>query len=265
MKINIRDDSLSFVKELINDVVNAYENSLNEKFIFCAKLHYLEVNIWSTVEGADTFGICTQESQQKYILNLMVNAENTRGWNAFIIAHELAHLLIFSVEGLKIAGEAKDGSTNFTAVARLSSDGSTYGDALEECIADYLALYIVRKLNLEDSQVRVYEEKNELEFFIVEELSSNFGDTINNSEFIDSYTCDEEKDEINISNLFWSSIVTFTFEKIVNEYDKYMGNNSFKALNEDLEEFYDNRESNKFNCDCILNELRRFKKRYQQQ
>ena len=265
MKINIRDDSLSFVKELINNVVNAYENSLNEKFIFCAKLHCLEVNVWSTVEGADTFGICTQESQQKYILNLMVNAENTKGWNAFIIAHELAHLLMFSVEGLKIAGEAKDGSTNFTAVARLSSDGSTYGDALEECIADYLAVYIVRKLNLEDSQVRVYEEKNELEFLIVEELSSNFGDTINNSEFIDSYTCDEENDEISISNMFWTSIVTFTFEKIVDEYNNYMGRNSFKELNEQLEIFYDNRDNNNVNNDdFILHELKRFKRKLQQ-
>lgn len=236
MKVTVQDARLNFVKKIVDEVISTFINSLNNKALLKAKVLDLEVKIFNT-KNETTFGMMSTNGEE-HVIGIYVCPLDSDKKIAFIIAHEFAHLLFVNViDSLSIFGEASDNSTMRTAIKRVDKKGNVYGHAMEEMVADYLALFIVNKLNLSDDNgtfEKTMEEKSTIINF-VEEFSSFFGDVL--KEKIDEtrkvfFDADEYFEPC---NLFWYSVVTFNYSLTINMYDNFMGMYAFGDMNEKLD------------------------------
>lgn len=250
MKITIQDEKLSFIQEIVKEVVSTFINSLNNKVLLKAKLSTLELKIFKTVNES-TFGMMSSDGEE-HIIAIYVSFSDSHKKIAFIIAHELAHLLFVNViDPLKISGMASDRSAMSTAIKRIDEEGNVYGQTLEELLADYLAFFISKKLNLSDdnnSFAKMIENKSTRIKF-VEKFSSFFGDSLlEKIDEVKEIMFDSEKC-LEPSNILWYSIVTFNFSLIINMYDNIIGANAFKYFNEKLDEYLKDYSANKEKMD----------------
>lgn len=239
MRIRIHDNSARYVKDIFRKVVNQYIECLHNNALFKVKLNYLRVSIAEAVNGA-TVGYLVDSGNCKYdyYINIYYAKEDSSKQIAFIIAHELAHLLFADVvDLLHISGKCADESTMLSAFQRSYPNGEFYGLNFEEAAADYIADFIVEKLDYEDENgtfsknISLPEKRARLEF--IEAFTSIYGDSLYNAYYIDELTLTD--DSVVIHNEFWYRIVTFSGWQIIDEYDSAMGLGAYKKLNEQVE------------------------------
>lgn len=237
MIINVAE-GLSTVKEMVKEIADEYLTHLMSKAYFEGKLVELNVEIQRSTVGR-TRGYFSGGYSEKSEMIFFVNSDDSQKFVAFVIAHEFAHLLFFnSSDAFAFSGEAKDESKNLTAITRIFPDGSTYGSTLEELVADYLAHYIVDSMDDYDDLSGDYKKQmksREYEFQLISEFEKIFGKPLYESKYIDEY-----KDVGNNNcelNLFWQSIVSYSFKIIIDEFDEQIGEKSFQCFNEKLERY----------------------------
>lgn len=264
MKIEVLIETEAWItcKEIVEKVVNKFIDSLNNKSIFRAKLSVLNVKILPALNTTTT-GICSEKGHHsnEYSIHLLANPNDSKKFIAFVIAHELAHLYFYNLlDPLKQTGLAKDGSRNFTSIRRIFKDQTIYGDALEEMCADYIARFVVSKLDFEDknNQFETYLHKNKDNFDFIDSFSSIFGETLNDTITIDAYEVTKDAKLI-MYNKLWYCISTFSISEIINDYNSHMGIDSFKRLNGYIEKLFkaDSTEKEKVK-ESIYNELTRY-------
>lgn len=264
MKIEVfsLNEALVDCKEIVQEVSQKFIDLLSNKSVFNAKLSVLNVKVFPFSEDITT-GACAENGQHsnEYSIHLLVNPNDSKKYIAFVIAHELAHLHFYNLlDPLKQTGLAEDGSRNSTAITRTFKDNTKYGNALEEMCADYIACFVVSKLNLEDknNQFETYLQENKEKFEFIEFFSSLFGESLSDTNSIDAYEATEDNAFI-MHNKLWYCISTFSLDEIVNDYDNHMGKKSFWRLNEHIEKFFKNDESEKkLSKQYIYNELTRY-------
>lgn len=240
MKFTNYSTKWEYVKEIFDTVVDKYTGMLNNKLVWLAKVQQLEV-ILDEIEEDDTNAmiILVDPMKYNYQIFLDVNLKDSKERIAFVVAHELAHLLFTNINDvLKTSDKSEDGSTAFTAFQRLK-DGEVYGDIFEEAAADYLAKIVVDRLDFEDEngtssrKFETNEKKNRIDF--VERFSTCFGESLTKCECIDDVK--EHAEGYEVKNIFWYSVATQSLSYIINEYDRTMGNGAYRRLNEDVESY----------------------------
>lgn len=239
MRIRIHDNSARFVKDIFRKVATQYVTSLYNNALFKAKLNYLRVSICEAVNGT-TVGYLVDAGNCKYdyYIDIYYAKEDSPKQIAFIIAHELAHLLFAdSVDLLHLAGKSIDGTTMLSAFQRSYSNGEFYGLNFEEAAADYVANYIVEKLDYDDENGRFAQNistpEKRARFEFIETFSGVFGESLENASCIDEIIIDGEF--VTIRNEFWYRIATFSLCQIIDVYDKVMGEGAYQELNERIE------------------------------
>lgn len=251
---------LQFVREMIYKIVAEYLSSLRNNVRFDAVISCLKVKVDATDKISG--GVCEFTEWPEYLewnIKLHINPSNSKKYIAFIIAHEFAHLLMLNVHDiLCLSGKARDGTNNYTAVIRMMPDGARYGEEFEELIADYLAHYIVAKLNFtdENAQYESFLKESEFDLQIIRDFEKPFGKPLFDCNFIDEqYGVDGE---IRF-NIFWSSILSFSFNNVVDDFDEVMGIGEFHCFNNELAKYYaDQSEDNK---KIVSDILKRFLKK----
>lgn len=210
---------LEFVATIVKKVAATYMSKLRNNKYFKSLVSDLKVEIKKTKKG--TTGVCITKKNAKICLK--VNPADSDKYIALVVAHEFAHLMMTTkyLDSLAISGEARDGSFNATAIQRILPSGELYGNALEECIANYLAYYIVSSMNFPREED--YEEhlaRNEYFIYVISMLEYVFGPALIECQYID----DEIDEGENISfNMFWRSILSFSFANVVNVFNETMG------------------------------------------
>ena len=242
--------SVEFASKVFEQVAGEMVGRINERASFVGKLEKLEVVI-RKAEKTDGMYLSTSE-RENYIF-LSVDKKDSYKKLSFAIAHELAHLLM-SIQNDRffIGGKANDGSNNYSAVARvIFSTEETYGEQLEELIADYIARFICEKLGLEDEN-KTYEammlEKKQ-KFEIVRKLELLFKSDLMSKDEIDYYKITEEKVEY---SYFWTCVVTNAFNNVVDIWNEE-GKCTFKEFCNKVKKFFF--EPNDENYEDVISEL----------
>ena len=235
MTFNNLDKSLERFEQDVKESASVLSSSLHNKMIFFMKLTNLRVYIapTSTLTVA-TCGLCSQKFDELSLF-LVINPTEPDDYISFVIAHELAHLLLKKVTDLlAVTGRANDGSTELTSIMRLTSDSQEYGRELEEQVADLIALFILKKRNIELSDFTKKKlEKTSKKRKAVERFINIFGCSLESCNFIDDY---EEKDDVKVvKNSFWYYAVTSGLSAIVNYFDDGLGDFAFFNMCEALE------------------------------
>lgn len=236
MNISCFRNDLDFVRKIVYNVSSEYMSALHNNFYFDALISEAVVNIYPSNKSI-TSGICSiSPFERKLELNIVL--KDSEKYIAFIVAHEFAHLLFTNLhDPLHLSGLASDRSTNYTAICRMKPDGSVYGNQLEELIADYLAYYIVGRMNFEDKNDKYKQEfeKCSFGFYIIQTLEYPFGRSLFECNFIDEQYKEDEEVQYSI---FWNAILSFSFNIVVDDFDEIMGSDKFIKFNENLEEYY---------------------------
>ena len=254
MDIRTRNDSLLKYEGMVKAIANEYLSRLNNSVLFSMKLATLEVILLNS-EGELTSGVTRRMGSICQIV-IAINEKNGNDYIAFVMAHEFAHLLIQKVtDCLCVTGRAPDGSTDFTAITRISQEGKFYGRELEEQCADILALYIIKHLgySLDSAVIKLDLKKTEIIRGAVEGFINVFGASLNGCDKIDNYRVN--KGFGMVSNSFWYSVVTFSFVEIVRLYDEVMGEGAFERFCTRLDNY--DKENN---MDLIVMEVKKFRK-----
>lgn len=255
---NIQTES---AKEMIQNVVDTYLASLRSKLNFKSKLDVLTTKI--VLVPYETIAECAIDPEEQSIqMTFEFNPNISEKFNAFVIAHEFAHFLFANLSDIySISGKASDGSTNLSAVQRLLPNGNTYGYYFEELLANYLAHFIVGKLDYSDKD-GLYEKtkkEDETNSKIVNLFESEFGQSLFEGTFIDEIFYDE--DNLPRFNFFWNSIISFSFNNIIDTYDEEMGENEFHILCDMIDEYreaYYKNENTEIHEKEIFNKLNLF-------
>ena len=259
--IDFADIKANSAKEIIQTVVNTYLTSLHSKFNFNAKLSVLTTKI--VIVPYETIAECAVDPEDESIqLTIEFNPDISAKFNAFVIAHEFAHFLFANLnDRYSISGKSNDGSTNLNAVQRLFANENTYGYYWEELLANYLAHFIVSKLNYSDKE-GLYEttkKADETNTKIVYLFESAFGQSLLEGNFIDEIFYDEDNQPR--FNFFWNSIISFSFNNIVDCYDEYVGDNEFHVFCDLIDEYcerYFNDENTDIQEKEIFNKINLF-------
>ena len=221
---NVKAD---FVNGCINRLISTYMDALHQKTIFESKLNRLVVTIYIVDYKSIGHHSCNFSTGESEII-LEINPRDSKKLISFIIAHEFAHMLFTNpYDTYCVSGKASDGSTNYGAIQRINPTQETYGYYLEEIIADYVAHFIVAKLNYDDKndQYKNHKERYDTKIKIVSKFESIFGQSLFDGEFIDEIYFDENKEAR--FNYFWGCILSFSFNNIVDIFDETMGKNEF--------------------------------------
>ena len=227
MKFDIKGSpEISFVKNLVKEVSETYLKHLSNKMYFKMKLSCLSVRIYETNMKTDGSVGNDQENNELKII-LSVNPMDSKKYIAFIIAHEFAHLLMCNVS------DALGMSRKVSSVIRLNEDGVSYGDQLEELFADYLAHYIVSRMNLNDEneQYAIHKIFCKAKMAFVEKMENYFGESLMDTEYIDFKVeryVEKENSVLNeysipepnySANFLWYSVVNDSFDKVIEMYN----------------------------------------------
>lgn len=216
-----------FAEDLVNDVCNTYLKHLNLKRQWLMKLSYVCVSAYF-VQTQSTGYIWPILEEKLIKIILEFNPNQSKKYLAFIVAHELAHLLMCEINDIfSISGKV-------STIKRLANDNEVYGSKLEELLADYLAHYIVSKMDYEDETGEYAEmaKKNAAKYNFVANLESYFGESLMKSDFID-FTIEKMEDEEGATgeyNAFWYCIATNNFDMIIDELEKNMKKNMESQL-----------------------------------
>jgi len=254
MDIKTRNESLKKYEGMVKAIANEYLAHLNNSILYTMKLAILEV-VLTNSEKELTSGVTRRMGSVCQIV-IAINEDNGDDYIAFVVAHEFAHLLFQKVtDCLCVTGRAPDGSTDFTAITRISQEGKFYGRELEEQCADILALYIIKYLgySLDSIVLKTDLRKTELVRGAVEGFINVFGSNLYRCDKIDNYRVNNGFGMV--SNSFWYYVVTFSFVEIVKLYDEVMGEGAFERFSNRLDHYGEDQ-----NIDLIMMEVKKFRK-----
>lgn len=220
------------VRDVIKEIAKTYRKSLINNTLFELKLNRLTVRILHS-NASITTGVF-YNNILNFAIEIYVSDCDNISYIAYIIAHEFAHFLFAdTIDVLNQGGRSNDNTGNCTAITRISNNGEAFGDAMEESCADTLAKYVLTKMGIWRDSLINHEELQGIA--LIAKLSSNFGKPIFECEMIDDFIV--EGDKYKIANLFWYSIVVFSFNNIINRYDKEYGKNAFLKISKDWEKW----------------------------
>ena len=251
MIISVMDKKLERFESAVKGIANTFTDHLHNGIMFEFKLQIVKVFICRTSSTKTlTCGLCGKKGNTLQVF-FFINEKNPDDYIYFVIAHELAHLLLKKMTDLlSVTGRANDDSTELTSIVRITSDSKQYGRELEEQVCDIIALFILNKMGItEFSDFMIKDlKKTARKRAIVEKFISIFGSSLNGVNYIDDY--DELDDgRSRVKNDFLYCAVTFGLAHIVNLYDEVMGQNAYqnfcnmlesnniKALNSELSRF----------------------------
>ena len=229
MNIYYREIRLQKYEDMVKAISQEYCKRLNNSFLFEVKLSKLSIEILPT-HGL-TAGLCKKNANKWHII-LAINYSLCDSYNAFVIAHEFAHLLFQKVSDiLRVTGRADDNSTELTSITRIASNGKIYGRELEEQCADLLALYIIDKLgySTEDEFLQSDLNKTKEVRESVEQLIDVYGDDLSTGEYIDNINFDE-KGIGHVSNMFWYYAINGSLTELVKSIEGILGFNKFSEI-----------------------------------
>lgn len=227
-----KDTELEYIIPMVIRISEKIRGLYTNPAVFEAKLSKLTVKI-------ETNSILTQgEVSVEPItgsirLTLSVYPMNSKKFLAFIIGHEFAHIIFSNPnDPLSISGLARDGSTNYSAVERVS-DGKTYGLYMEEIFADYIASMVIANLGYEDEN-RFYEKYHEQTIGrhrIAKEFEKWYGKSIYKTRKLNAF--EDEK-----FNFLWTSISAYSFNGIIDRFNKKRYKNAYKDLCSFVEQYW---------------------------
>ena len=237
----VQKENVMFAKDIVNKVIIEYINALENTFVFQSKLTELKVSI-SPIAFSRSIGSCTNDACSNAIeIKLFINPNDSTKYIAYVIAHEFAHFLFLNpYDAFSLSGKAHDDSTNYSAVTRFVEDDLTYGSSLEEMLADYLAFFIVGKISEYTDETKQFDaifSSDSFERSIIYKLETYYGKSILDTNKIDFVTFDS--DGMAYFNLFWTSIISFSFDNIIDDFDKKMGNGEFCSFCILLDDFFE--------------------------
>lgn len=192
--------------EITKEVAKKYLECLNNREIFNFKLKRLIVRPFELPVKHPYAQ--TRNTQASNEILIVYDETMSSKFLAFIIAHELAHILIYPEGDLlkfekKRIQYQKEGKEHIIENKYLEVE-------TEEAMADYMASYIVSKMNFEDqnNELENYlqKEKQVKKLALIKALEASSGKSLMETERIDDYCIGE--DEITISNIFWYNAVT---------------------------------------------------------
>ncbi len=206
MRFNTKNcDSDSKIYEITKTVAKTFMESLNNKAIFDFKMKRLMVRPFD-VPVKHPFAE-TLSNQKCNELVIIYDESMSSRFLAFIVAHEMAHILFHHVGDVLVFQRKKiryiqEGKDCFIENKFLELE-------TEEAMADYVALYIISKLEYDD-------EGGMLEEFLqdgraqrmqkISQLEIKSGKPLRDCKKIDEF--DVKDDEVVIANSFWYNAVT---------------------------------------------------------
>lgn len=203
---NCNPDSKVF--EMTKAVAQKYLECLNNSCIFEMKMKRLVVQPFDLPLKCCAYGV-TRNNQSRNDLIIVFDESGSDKFLAFVIAHEMAHILMYP-QGDKLLFQKK--RIRYTVDGKDRFRENTFLDdtETEEALADHLACYIVSKMNYEDTEGAM-EEYLQRDIVVqhralAARLDARFGKPLMECEKIDEY-CTQE-DEIVISNALWYNCVT---------------------------------------------------------
>lgn len=237
----ISNESVMFTKDIVIRVVSEYVNSLENTFVFRNKLFGLKVSI-APITFSRSIGSCRSDNYSNTIeIKLFINPNDSKKYIAYVIAHEFAHFLFLNpFDAFSLSGKAHDNSTNYSAVTRFLDNDLLYGYSLEEMLADYLAFFIVSKIPEYTDETKQFDTiyaNNNFERTLIYRFETYYGKSIFDTNKIDPVTFDDN--DTAFFNLFWISIISFSFDNIIDDFDEKMGNGEFYNFCTLLDAFFE--------------------------
>ena len=203
-------DPDSKVFEMTKAVAGKYLECLNNKWIFEMKMKRLIVYPFD-LPVTCTFG-ATLNGQARNEVVLVYNETGSSKFLAFVIAHEMAHILMYPQRDLLAVTKRK---IRYTLDGKECSRKNVLQEVeTDEALADYLGFYIASKLDYEDNGGAMEEyfrrEKVAHRREVTSQLELTCGKPLMECEKIDEYH--SQGDDLVISNSLWYNCVTHFLE-----------------------------------------------------
>ena len=244
-------------QDIVLRVAKTFEDHLQNSAFFKQKLSMLNVTFGLTDQPltiGNYINYATDYSTNLKLV-LLINDSNPFDYIVFVIAHELAHLLIDRFTPryrIFMEGETTAKVTELTRMRK--DDDSCYGGEFEEQVCDILGLFILNKVHtgkwskfLEDDLAKTRQIR-----LLTSSLINAFGEPITHARFIDEVR--ETNDDQVMNNLFWFLLVNQEFEKIISAYETIMGKDSWEHLLGFIENWQD-----KASFKMAQSEIKRYK------
>lgn len=236
-------------KETYKKITKRYLKRIRENNLFLeAKLSKSIVKYIEDDSKASNgcFSQDVKSSSSNFGIIYFINPKDPELYIEFVIAHEIADLVFYN-GGISCADICKrDNSFAITYITRGDETGE-YGEGLEECLADYFAIHIVKDLHpmltIEDISEIIAEVNPETRFAI--------GTLEITKKIISMFDCKKEKilkedsfdaiyedcDSMQPKNLLMYEACTGNMSALIEMYDKVMGKDAWKTLNKKLDIF----------------------------
>ncbi len=227
------DTYMKELTRLIKKVAKEYKERLHSNLIFNEKLSktHCEIKLKEDRLKTSNAYILRNKLKNEYLIHFDINPMDSETLIAIIIAHEFAHLLFKNHNDLmKISDLGLDGSTGYTAIIRRLPNGDKYGVELEELLCNYLAYFIVSKMEFSDEKV-LKKFWNSHNLYIADILQNSFGGgkSLLECEYIDEYYYSKKDRKIEY-NYFWNCILMFSFHNVMMHFERIMGKQTFQKF-----------------------------------
>lgn len=242
-------------KEITKKIGKRYLEKIRENSLFLeAKLSKAIVK-YVEDDSNPSNGCFSQEvkaNSSDFGIIYFINPNDPQLYIEFITAHELAHLVFYN-GGISCADICKtDDSFAITYVTR-GDETDEYGQGLEECLADYFALYIVKDLyptrTIEEiaeiigevnPETRLATGTLEITKKIISMFDCEFGGLLADDSFDAVY---EDEESMQPKNLLTYEACIGNMSTLIEEYDAIMGKKGWKILNKKLDIFLEKSSS----------------------
>lgn len=254
MIFNVQSSSLEKFVPITESVIDTYRNRFINNFFFDAKLNKLNIYLAESTTIMNGLYIFTKKSNN---IHLVIPENVDIKEFQFVLSHELTHYVIDPL--LKISDYCNsDDSYAETKIIR-KCDGIKYGIALEENIANFIALIIVSILNdisYEEAKILLKNNFSADELEITETIVAIFNKMRPFEKLIDHF--DEtvkinKQYETQLNCFLYESLLGGDMSSVICDYDEYMGTGAWKRLQLVYDQFRENKDENLFSF--LKNEL----------
>ncbi len=195
---------------ITKEIANQYLSCLNNPAIFKAKLARAYISLYDLpVKRIHGF---TQNNQSKSSILITYNEDVASEKHiAFCIAHELAHMLMYNLANRLFFNKEVTYTTPNGIVVHVND---YFQLNLEEAMADHLALFIISKLDYDDSnhslEKYLADEQQMKKSKLISETEIKYGTPLFKCEMIDEFSVMDGN--INIANALWYDCVTHALQ-----------------------------------------------------
>ncbi len=191
-------------KKIAKGVAQEYLKYLNNSAMFRAQLNNCMVNLCE-IPIKEIQGFSYNTPSKDEITVFYDERKTSERLVAFAIAHEMAHMLFYN---------KNNRAANYSGII-CKKDGfavelrnNPVPIELEEAMADYLALYIISKMNFDDDngQLDLYLAPRQERLNLIKEVEPKYGKPLVECTRIDEYT--KNGDKVELANALWYDAVT---------------------------------------------------------